>query len=101
MKGDADVDLIDERQVFVALGILDFIDADRVDLVQFPGSRPQVTTCSTASKTLSQEVRKASAVSFQLPFVCKCMVSARIKGRLDSRCAQAFDSKRHHMNVGG
>src|ERR1039457_2543824 len=26
--------------------------------------RPQVTTCSTASKTLSQEVRNASAVSF-------------------------------------
>src|SRR6476660_8468821 len=28
-------------------------------------SRPQVTTCSTASKTLSQEVRNAAAVSFQ------------------------------------
>ena len=27
-------------------------------------SRPQVTTCSTASKTLSQDVRKASALSF-------------------------------------
>jgi hypothetical protein len=27
-------------------------------------------------------------------------VSARIKGRLDSYCPQAFDSKRHHMNVG-
>src|SRR5205085_7659977 len=28
-------------------------------------SSPKVTTCSTASKTLSQEVRNASAVSFQ------------------------------------
>ncbi len=28
-------------------------------------SSPQVTTCSTASKTFSQEVRNASAVSFQ------------------------------------
>jgi hypothetical protein len=33
---DADVDLIDQCQVFVALGVLDFIDADRVDLAQFP-----------------------------------------------------------------
>src|ERR1035437_2176303 len=28
-------------------------------------SRPQVTRCSTASKTFSQEVRNAAAVSFQ------------------------------------
>ena len=31
---DAEVDLIDQRQVFVAFGVLDFIDANRVDLSQ-------------------------------------------------------------------
>src|SRR5207247_2617221 len=35
-SGDAEVDLIDERQVFVALGVLDFIDTDGVDLAQLP-----------------------------------------------------------------
>jgi hypothetical protein len=32
--GDADIDLIDQRQIFVALGVLDFIDADGVDLAE-------------------------------------------------------------------
>ncbi|MFZ0594886.1 MAG: hypothetical protein WAM39_30785 [Bryobacteraceae bacterium] len=62
--GDAKVDLVNQCQVLVALGVLDFIDADGVDLRQFPVFQAQVTTCSTASKTLFQEVRKASAVSF-------------------------------------
>jgi hypothetical protein len=44
---------------------LDFIDADGVDLTERAVFRPQATTCSTASHTLSQEVRKYSAVSFQ------------------------------------
>jgi hypothetical protein len=48
----------------VSLGVLNIIDADSVDWPSVQCSRPQVTTCSTASKTLSQEVRKASAVSF-------------------------------------
>src|SRR5215468_5673813 len=33
--GHADIDLIDQRQVFVAFGVLDFIHADGVDLAQF------------------------------------------------------------------
>src|SRR5262249_8801891 len=32
--GDADVDLIDQGQVLVAFGVLDFIDANRVDLTE-------------------------------------------------------------------
>src|SRR5215471_13107117 len=32
--GHADIDLIDQRQLFVAFGVLDFIHADGVDLVQ-------------------------------------------------------------------
>src|SRR5262249_35088964 len=32
--GDTQVDLIDQSQVFVALGILDFIKADGVDLAE-------------------------------------------------------------------
>ena len=32
--GDADVDLIDQGQVLVAFGVLDFIDADGVDLAE-------------------------------------------------------------------
>ena len=32
--GDAEIDLIDQRQVFVAFGVLDFIDADSVDLAE-------------------------------------------------------------------
>jgi hypothetical protein len=34
--GDAKVDLIDERQVFVARRVLNFIDADGVDLANSP-----------------------------------------------------------------
>jgi hypothetical protein len=32
--GDADIDLIDQRQILVAFGVLNFIDADRVDLAE-------------------------------------------------------------------
>ena len=32
--GDAEIDLIDQRQVLVAFGVLDFIDADGVDLAE-------------------------------------------------------------------
>jgi hypothetical protein len=31
IRGHADIDLINQRQVFVAFGVLDFIDADSVD----------------------------------------------------------------------
>src|SRR6266852_2127433 len=34
--GDVEVDLVDQREVLVAFGVLDFIDADGVDLAQFP-----------------------------------------------------------------
>ncbi len=34
--GDAEIDLIDQRQVLVAFGVLDFIDADGVDLAERP-----------------------------------------------------------------
>jgi hypothetical protein len=33
--GNAEIDLIDQRQVFVAFGILDFIDAEGVDPAEF------------------------------------------------------------------
>jgi hypothetical protein len=32
--GDAEIDLIDQCQILVALGVLDFIDADGVDLAE-------------------------------------------------------------------
>jgi len=31
---DAEIDLVDQRQVLVTLGVLDFVDADCVDLAQ-------------------------------------------------------------------
>jgi hypothetical protein len=34
--GDADIDLVDQRQVLVALGVLDFVHSDGVDLSQNP-----------------------------------------------------------------
>ena len=34
--GDADIDLVDQRQIFVAFGVLDFVNADGVDLAQRP-----------------------------------------------------------------
>jgi hypothetical protein len=33
--GDADVDLVNQRQILVAFGILNFIDADGVDLAKY------------------------------------------------------------------
>ena len=38
---DAEIDLINQRQVLVAFGVLDFIDADRVDLAQHPVLQPE------------------------------------------------------------
>jgi len=61
---DVEIDLINQSQVLVAFGILDLIDADRIGFGLDPVLQPEVTTCSTASKNLVQEVRKASAVSF-------------------------------------
>ena len=34
--GDADIDLVDQRQVLVALGVLDLVHSDGVDLSQNP-----------------------------------------------------------------
>ena len=34
--GDADIDLIDQCQILVPLGVLDFVDADGVDLTEHP-----------------------------------------------------------------
>ena len=34
--GDADIDLVDQRQVLVAFGVLDFVHSDGVDLAQNP-----------------------------------------------------------------
>jgi hypothetical protein len=58
LLGDAEIYLIDQRQVVVAFGVLDFIDADRVDLAQRPVFEAQVTTCSTASNAFSQTSAK-------------------------------------------
>jgi len=62
---NADRDLVDQRQVLVALGVLDFVHPDGIDLSQNSVLVAQVTTCSTAWKTFSEVVRNASAVSFQ------------------------------------
>jgi len=32
--GDTYIDLVDQRQILVAFGVLDFVNADRVDLAQ-------------------------------------------------------------------
>jgi hypothetical protein len=61
----AEADLVNQREVLVALGVLDLVYTDRVDGTERAMIESQVTTCSTASKTFSQEVRNASAVSFQ------------------------------------
>jgi hypothetical protein len=34
--GDADIDLVDQRQIPVAFGVLDFVNADRINLPQRP-----------------------------------------------------------------
>ena len=38
--GDAEIDLLDQCQIFVPFGVLDFIDADRVDLAERPVFQP-------------------------------------------------------------
>jgi hypothetical protein len=37
---DAEIDLINERQIFVSSGVLDFIDSDGVDLAEHPVLQP-------------------------------------------------------------
>ena len=39
--GDAEIDLVDQRQVLVAFGVLDFIDSDGVDLAERAMLQPQ------------------------------------------------------------
>src|SRR5713226_473716 len=39
--GNAEVNLINQRQVLVAFGVLDFIDADRIDLAKQPVLQPE------------------------------------------------------------
>ena len=55
------LDLVDQGQILVPFGILDLIDADGPDRCASPHS----TTYSTAWQTLSQVLRKATAVSCQ------------------------------------
>jgi len=38
---DTEIDRINQRQVLVAFGVLDFIDADRIDLTQGPVLQPE------------------------------------------------------------
>ena len=38
---DVEIDLVNQRQVLVAFGVLDFIDADSVDLTQHPVLQPK------------------------------------------------------------
>ena len=38
---DVEIDLINQSQVLVAFGILDLIDADRIDLSQHPMLQPE------------------------------------------------------------
>ena len=62
---DAQIDLVNQRQVLMTFGTGSSSTPMASIWPRTRCSRPQVTTCSTASKTLSQEVRNASAVSFQ------------------------------------
>ena len=62
--GDAEVDLVDQGEIFVALGVLDFIDANGVDLAQLAVLQTPGDDMLDSVKNLSQEVRKAWAVSF-------------------------------------
>src|SRR5262249_37291050 len=61
---NVEVDLINQRQVLVAFGVLDLINFDGVDLAERAVLQSERDDCSTASNTLPQDVRKASAVSF-------------------------------------
>ncbi len=55
--GDPVIDLVDQRQVFVAFGVLDFIHADRPDRRQrLRCASPQPTTYSTAWHAMSHDV---------------------------------------------
>ena len=38
---DTEIDLINQSQVLVAFGVLDFIDADRIDLAKQPVLQPE------------------------------------------------------------
>jgi len=49
---DAEIDLVDQRQVTCDPSRTDFVDADCVDWPSVPMLQPQVTTHSTASKDL-------------------------------------------------
>lgn len=36
-----EIDLINQREVLVTFGVLDFVDADRIDLAQYPAFQPE------------------------------------------------------------
>jgi hypothetical protein len=62
---NAQIDLVDQGEVFVTFGVLDLVDSDGVNLTEHPMLQAPVTTCSTASKTLSQEVRNEDRSELQ------------------------------------
>jgi hypothetical protein len=49
---NVEVDLINQRQVLVAFGVLDLVDSNRVDLPRVRCASPKVTTCSTGVEYL-------------------------------------------------
>jgi hypothetical protein len=63
--GDADIDLVDQRQVLVALGVVDFVHYDGIDLSQNSVFEAPGDDVLDSIEDLFQEVRNASAVSFQ------------------------------------
>jgi hypothetical protein len=62
---NAQIDLVDQGEVFVTFGVLDFVDSDGVNPTEHPMLQAPVTTGSTASKTLSQEVRNEDRSELQ------------------------------------
>ena len=65
-------DLVDQRQVFVTLGILDLIDTDRRDRAQLPVLDPPLHDRRPTRQTLSQVVRNDTAVSCHASFRAQC-----------------------------
>ena len=39
--GDAEIDLINQRQILVPFGVLDFVDSDGIDLAEHPVLQPE------------------------------------------------------------
>ena len=71
--GTAQIDLIHQGQIFVPFAALNLVSTPMARTgPRTRCSSPQVTRYSTASWTLSQEVRNSSALSFQESLRAQC-----------------------------